>query len=315
MTCTQRNADDVLGVIALACLMILATQPALGCWLLLVWLWRRRRLRVPASRRHLTAKAHPASHPRAKPDWARDKVIYLAAHLRSCRAVTIAFNRWHGSEFTVGKTWVWETMRAHREEILQLRRRIRRARPAFFPVGHSWALDLTFLASSAGATFTVLGILDAGSRKLLRLKVLPRKCALTILGNLLLAFAEHGMPRAIRTDNESMFTSAIWATTLRALAIKDHRGPPCQPWRNGRIERFFATMKAVLGRRWTSSPRGLQHALEGFARFYNRARPHQALSGLMPAEAWAGITMEQVQEVGAARYEWPDCSGGFHRRE
>lgn len=221
--------------------------------------------------------------------------IYLAAHLRGCRSIALAFNRRYGSQVTVGKTWVWEVVREHAAEIRELRREIKRAQPTRIAVARQWALDLTYFVGAGGVTFTVLGILDAGSRRLMRLKVLPRKCAFTILGHLLLAFAEHGPPRIIRTDNEAMFTSALWRITLQALAISHRRAPPAQPWRNGRIERFFGTLKAEFGRKWSGATAMLAASLIRFANFYNVDRPHQALGGLTPQEAWQGIGLAEVQ--------------------
>lgn len=295
--------------------------PGASCLLTLAWLWRRRRWQVPPRYSMRSGPAPAAGQPaRPKPPWVRDRVIYLAAHLRSCRAVAMAFNRWHGCEMTIGKTCAWELMRRHASEIAELRRSIRRTRAPVIAPGRSWALDLTFLTSPSGATFTALGILDAGSRRLLRLKALPRKCTFTILGHLLLAFAEHGLPSCIRSDNEAMFTSRLWRGTLHALAIVHRRGPPAQPWRNGRIERLFATLKASIGRRWSGTGTALQSALDEFRGFYNVARPHQALGGLTPAEVWNGKSMREVQcALQRAEAEWRfACEGrliAFHVRE
>jgi putative transposase len=291
------GARDVLPMtIVLAAALLHVVLPFIPCGVLSVWLWRH--WRSPPARRPMRRPAlSPDAAHRAKPDWVRNKVIYLAAHLGTCRQVAMAFNRQHGAALTIGKTYAWETMRKHAAEVVELRRAIRRTPPRAMPVGDSWALDLTFFVSRPGLTFTVLGILDAGSRKLLRLKMIPRKCAFTILGHLLLAIAEHGLPRSVRTDNESMFCSHIWALTLRALAIAHRRGPPAQPWHNGRIERFFGTLKQTLDRKWSGSAVALQDAMERFADFYNRGRPHQSLGGLTPQEAWEGLVMRDVEDV------------------
>ena len=84
---------------------------------------------------------------------------------------------------------------------------------------------MTFLVSPDGFAFTVLGIIDHGSRRLQRLKSLPRKCPFTLLANVFLAIAKYGLPSAIRTDNESMFTSQLWGFTLKALGILHRSGP------------------------------------------------------------------------------------------
>lgn len=93
---------------------------------------------------------------------------------------------------------------------------------------------------------TVLGIDDHGSRVVVRLEHLPRKCTWTLLGKLCLTIAEHGTPRAIGTDNESMFTSGLWTRALRWMGIRHQRREPGCPWENGRIERFFGTLKPLL---------------------------------------------------------------------
>ncbi len=223
---------------------------------------------------------------------------YLLSHLRSCRKVQAVFNRAHGYWETVGHTWVWEVKRDHPEEIQQMRRERKRQKPFFIPVGHTWAQDLTLIRSPFGFTFTVLAILDAGSRKLLTLKVLPGKRAHTLLAHLHLAFAEHGLPVAIRTDNEAMFTSAMWRMTLKALkalGTMHRRGPPYQPWHNGRLERFWGTLKQALCQLRLETVTALQTTLDKFVRFYNSVRPHQALAGLTPQEVWQGKTMAEVQ--------------------
>jgi transposase InsO family protein len=73
------------------------------------------------------------------------------------------------------------------------------------------------------------GIIDHGSRRLLRLKQLPRKCTLTLLGHLFLAMARLGVPAVIRTDNEGMFTSALWKAALKTMGIRHRRGAPYCP--------------------------------------------------------------------------------------
>jgi hypothetical protein len=88
------------------------------CWCCFLWLLRHRRITVPCYRAAKAASAHQDTgeangHPRAKPDWVRQQVIYLAIHLGSCRKITHAFNRWRGPHASVGKSWVAEFIKAH----------------------------------------------------------------------------------------------------------------------------------------------------------------------------------------------------------
>jgi transposase InsO family protein len=173
-------------------------------------------------------------------------------------------------------------------------------------------MDLTFHRSSEGSTFGILGVIDQGSRKVLCLKAVPTKCAFALLGHLFIAFSRFGLPTAIRTDNEGMFVSKLWSATLRALAIAHRRGPPAQPWRNGRIERLFGTLKPLLRDANVRRHATLWAALHEFTLFYNVVRPHQALGGLTPDEVWQGRSLADVQSAHGGRAgQWVHALGGL----
>ena len=268
----------------------------LACTLALAW---RRRIRLPVFW-HRAGKiaADDAAHAntRRKPQWVVRIVIGLGAHGLSCRKIANNVNRRFGRRITIGKTWVNKVLRAHALEIADQRRAMRRAPPMAFAVNHTWALDLSFYTSAPGALYTMLGIIDHGSRRLLCLKHLPRKCTLTLLGHLLLTMARFGVPAVIRTDNEGMFRSILWKAVLKALNIVHRHGTPYCPWHNGRIERLFGTLKPLLKKVCPVSAKTLRKTLRDFLCFYNEVRVHQNLKGLTPMEAWQGKTLADVQQ-------------------
>ncbi len=145
---------------------------------------------------------------------------------------------------------------------------------------------------------------------MLRLKVLARKCTWTLLGHLCLAIAQFGLSKAIRTDNEAMFTSRLWAAALRWAGIHHERIVKCCAWQNGRIERFFGTLKPVLRKLTLPTAVALQQALDEFGSFYNHARPHQGLDGLTPAQAWRGVTHVDAKRC-ASQGQWVQAFGGL----
>ncbi len=102
------------------------------------------------------------------------------------------------------------------------------------------------------------------------------------------AIRRYGKPQAVRTDNEAVFTSRVFRLALFLLGVQHQRTGPGCPWQNGRVERFFGTLKAKLDRLAVESFAALNQALGEFCIFYNHVRPHQNLFGLTPAEAWAG---------------------------
>jgi transposase InsO family protein len=101
-----------------------------------------------------------------------------------------------------------------------------------------------------------------------------------------------GLPARVLSDNGSCFggvgRTGDFVDGLAGLGIAAIHARPCHPQTCGKIERFHQTLK-----RWLrTQPRAaslaeLQAQLDWFLEFYNHHRPHRALRGATPAEAWA----------------------------
>ncbi|WCM95107.1 integrase core domain-containing protein [Acidovorax sp. NCPPB 2350] len=285
----------------------------LALFLLTVVLAARFRMPPPRPWREIHRRGtpharHPASTGRRKPEWVIHQVLRLSLHIQSGRQVAHVFNRLHGHRLTIGKTFVYQCRVQHAERLAGMRRAMRRRVPRHLALNHTWGLDLSSVPVSDGARVNILGILDHGSRLCIRLQALPGKCTWILLGHLLIAIGQYGKPHAIRTDNEAMFTSRLWRTALGLLGIRHQRSAPGCPWQNGRIERFFGTLKPVL-RSIRLTAGGLPTKLAGFASFYNEVRPHQNLDGLTPCEAWHGITWVDVYRA-QGRGAWVQACEG-----
>ncbi|MEW8008578.1 MAG: integrase core domain-containing protein [Candidatus Thiodiazotropha endolucinida] len=90
--------------------------------------------------------------------------------------------------------------------------------------------------------------------------------------------------------------------------------PGC-PWMNGRIERFFGTLKGKLNRWEVDSREQLEAALGLFRVWYNHVRPHQHLNGRTPAEVWAGIDCYVMPPWQCQRFEaWNGLLRGYYLR-
>ena len=268
----------------------------IGLWLILAWLfawWRANRHCIGRKNTTPTLIAiAPATHPRnrRKPAWVIAEVLRLKALCAelSCRTLAEIFNRRFAIEqqMTVSKTYVASTLHKHNAELLLLRREIRHRVPPAMPNNQVWALDLTGKADLTGRQQIILGVIDHGSRACLRLQQIADKSSLTILQHLVDTFRRDGIPKAIRTDNETCFTSRTMRWALRLLGIRHQTTEPCCPWQNGRIERLFGTLKAKLDRIRIVDANDLRCKLIEFRAWYNHVRPHQHLDGRTPAEAW-----------------------------
>ena len=241
--------------------------------------------RIPA-----TVATNTICRSKPKPAWVKHEVLRLKALMPhgSCRKIGDCFNRRfeHSRQMTVGKTYVSETIRKHLHEIQVLRKQIKTAKPKCVPLNWVWGMDLTGKTDTQREMHMLLGILDHGSRAILCLKALPNKSSWTLLGYLFLAIGQYGKPKFIRTDNESVFCSRLFRLALFTLGIGHQTTDVHCPWQNGRIERFFGTLKERLDQLAVDSFDALNGALTEFRFFYNHVRPHQHLGGTTPAEAW-----------------------------
>jgi transposase InsO family protein len=170
-------------------------------------------------------------HSLAKAPWVKQEVIRLKALMReagTCRAIADCFNRRFGErrKMTVGRTFVNETIRRHRYEIEVLRRRIKNAKPKPVPRNLVWGMDLTGKTTLDGTTRAVLAIVEHASRAALRLEALQSKSSWALVARLVDAIKHHGKPKAVRTDNESVFTSRAFRLALFLLGIRHQRTDP-----------------------------------------------------------------------------------------
>lgn len=123
----------------------------------------------------------------SKPAWVTQEIVRLKALMpdTGCRTITLVFNRRYAHHadvrrrMTVGKSFVADTIRKQRYEIMVIRRRIKHRVPPPLPRNLIWGLDLTGKRDVAGETHTILGLVDHGSRGLLTLAALPDKCTWT----------------------------------------------------------------------------------------------------------------------------------------
>lgn len=263
---------------------------------------RRLPPRPPRRAGQRVAAPAPRRHHRSKPEWVHEELQSLAARAPSlsCRKLEELFNRRHrqGSAqapkgMTVGHDFVAKVFK-HEQAAIQLKRQALNQR-TYTPgkPNRVWGMDGTSKTVEQGALHFLLGIVDHGTRRCLTLKALKDKCSITIVRVLCDAIERHGKPRAIRTDNETIFQSRLLKTALGLLGIRHETTELHCPWQNGRIERFFGTLKARLDQWAVPDRTGLNASLVVFRLWYNHVRPHQHLQGLTPAEAWDGVDLRR----------------------
>jgi transposase InsO family protein len=151
-----------------------------------------------------------------------------------------------------------------------------------------WHMDIT-VKRLLWMRLHITAIVDGFSRKLIALHVYRSTPATRdMLALAQRATKEHGQSRFLATDHGCQFGKAF-EVGLGQLGIIHVRGKVRSCAMTAKVERFFWTFK-----RWwriglfALSRRKLQRQLDGFKNWYNKHRPHQALGGLTPEQAWLG---------------------------
>jgi transposase InsO family protein len=158
----------------------------------------------------------------------------------------------------------------------------------------SWAADFKgWFRTGDGVRCEPLTVTDGYSRYLLVCQAVPRldfECVRPILER---SFREHGMPRALRTDNGSPFASrrglarltrlSVW---LLGLGIWPDRIRPGRPDQNGRHERMHRTLAEEPANPPAPTLALQQARLDAWRHDYNHRRPHEALGQVPPARLW-----------------------------
>lgn len=244
---------------------------------------------VPTRKMPPATEPHSRSRKNAKPAWVFSAVIDLSRQSPQCgcRALAHLFNRTYRCiGVSIGKTLVSEILRDHRMSLAQPRRYMHTI-GTVCPILDRWGIDLTECRWASHIPQPIFGIIDHGSRRVLKLEILREKSSIALLRLLLDAIEHYGKPRKIRTDNEAIFASWVFAFALRWLGIRHERIVPHCPWMNGRIERVWSTFKQLLRVFDMKNEAELQATLNLLRDTYNQHRPHQSLSGHTPDEAWA----------------------------
>jgi transposase InsO family protein len=138
-----------------------------------------------------------------------------------------------------------------------------------------------------------LTVRDLFSRFILVVHILPRQHQSPVRAVFIQLFQQHGLPKIIRVDNGSPFGStgaaglsalSRWWTTL-GIHVQFIR--PGHPEENGAHEQMHRELKRDTARRPEPHPPAQQHRSNRWVRYYNYARPHEALGGRCPAQLYS----------------------------
>jgi transposase InsO family protein len=194
------------------------------------------------------------------------------------------------------RSTVWRILTRHGAIMPQPKKRPKSAtkRFTFNRPNECWQSDWTQWVLADGAPAAIAGTLDDHSRYMPALRAGPGDATGDLVWSVMVAgIAECGIPSMSLTDNGFVYTGkwrgfeATFEANLRTLGAETINSTPFHPQTCGKIERFWQTLKKWL--RAQDAPATLDELnalLEQFRHHYNHHRPHRALRGATPAEAF-----------------------------
>jgi transposase InsO family protein len=245
----------------------------------------------------------PGSNPRAVPGAVRERIIELRVTLTAegldAGPATIA---WHlrrgGADPVPALSTIRRVITDAGLVVPEPRKRPKASLHRFEAEqpNETWQSDFTHWTLADGTDAEILAWLDDHSRYLLSVTAHHPVTGADVVDTFTGAVNVYGPPASTLTDNGTVYTTRLlrdaaarnaFEYLLAALGITQRNGKPYHPQTQGKIERFWQTLKRWLA---TKPPPAtvtdLQGLLDRFARLYNNARPHRSLGRATPAQAY-----------------------------
>jgi len=150
-----------------------------------------------------------------------------------------------------------------------------------------WCADVTYIQMKRGFLYLV-AVMDWASRKVLAWRLSNTMDADFCVAALEEAIARYGVPEIFNTDQGSQFTSFAFTAVLKDNGIRISMDGKGRWMDNVFIERLWRSLKyecVYLNTFETGSE--AKAGIGSWISYYNGARPHSALDGRTPGEAYA----------------------------
>lgn len=277
----------------------------------------------------------PHTHPGQTPPEVSARILELRATLArtGSDAGADTIHTYLAREgITTSRSTIWRTLQRAGLITPQPQKRPRSSWQRFNAArpNETWQSDFTHVSLTNGDDIEVIGWIDDHSRLLLHLSAHRRVTGTVVTDTFQTAAAAHGYPASTLTDNGMVYTTRLaqggkqaglnaFETLLKLEGITQKNGRPYKPTTQGKIERFWQTLKKYLAQHPARTLPELQRILDEFATFYNESRPHRALGRNTPAFAYALIPKATPAAPGdpgiwQVRYDIVDPSGSITLR-
>ena len=137
-------------------------------------------------------------------------------------------------------------------------------------------------------------MIDDHSRLFLASRAFPTAKAADVVDVFRSAIDLHGAPASLLCDNGAVFTATprggkvLLQIEMERLGVAAKDARPYHPQTCGKVERLHQTLKRYLAKQAAARTLSeLQGQLDAFVHYYNAIRPHRALGGRTPLQAYS----------------------------
>jgi transposase InsO family protein len=159
----------------------------------------------------------------------------------------------------------------------------------------TWQSDMTHWHLEDDQPVEIVNFIDDYSRAVLCSSVVKVATSAEVVRLFFATTDLYGLPSSVLSDNGAIYTAAYRGShtgmeiELAMLGIRFKHGKPYHPQTQGKVERYHLTLKKWLRKQPASSSiEELQSRIDGFVKYYNEKRPHQARN-CPPMRAWRDL--------------------------
>ena len=160
-------------------------------------------------------------------------------------------------------------------------------------VNDVWAIDFKGYWRSDGEICEPFTVRELVSRKILCVKLMQSKSSEAVRAVMTDLFKKYGLPKVIRSDNGTPFSSpngvlsltslSAWWITLGITPDRTEKGSPGQ---NGSLERMHADIAREIEGKVRGGVLANQAVIDAWVEEYNSVRPNEAISMKTPDEVF-----------------------------
>jgi transposase InsO family protein len=242
----------------------------------------------------------PRRSPHRTPDQVVQAIVSLREQLLSQGhdggAQTIAHHLAKELDSVPSVSTIWRILRRKGLVVPQPQKRPRSSLIRFeaeLP-NEMWQADITHWRLAGGQDVEILNMIDDHSRLFLASRAFPTTKAADVVDVFRSAIDLHGAPASLLCDNGAVFTATprggkvLLQVEMERLGVAAKNSRPYHPQTCGKVERLHQTLKRYLQKQpsaRTLAELGAQ--LCAFTHYYNAIRPHRALGGRTPLQAYS----------------------------